>query len=271
MWATLALATALNLAPAQSGTLQLKNARATYGVLGQERKDSKLLAGDIYYVTYDIEGLKVRDDGLVQYSMSLEVSDKDGKVQFKQDPRELDAYLALGGNSVPGFAQITIGTDQPEGEYTMKVTVKDRASNQSDTLTRKFEVMPRKFGIVQLYLTYMAPTHDTGLPAPPMAAPGQMYMLHFGLVGFDLDKARKDQPNIETVMRVLDENGKPTLGKPYGGDAKEVGPDQKRGIPMQFILQINRAGKFKIELKATDKISGKTAEQTLDLTVVEPK
>jgi hypothetical protein len=40
---------------------------------------------------------------------------------------------------------------------------------------------------------------------------------------------------------------------------------------MQFNLQINRTGKFKVEIKATDKVSGKTATQVLDLTVIEPK
>jgi hypothetical protein len=40
---------------------------------------------------------------------------------------------------------------------------------------------------------------------------------------------------------------------------------------MQFVISLTRPGKFKLELKATDKISGKSAEQLLDLTVIEPK
>jgi hypothetical protein len=271
MWATLALATALNLAPAQSGTLQLKNDRATYGPLGQERKDSKVLGGDVFFVTFDIVGLKVREDGRVQYSMGMDLTNKEGKSQYKQDPQDLEAYNALGGDRVSAFAHIIIGTDTPEGEYTLKVTVKDRATGQSDTLTRKFEVIPRKFGFVQIGMSYQAPGRDVFLAAPPLAVPGQTFLVNFALVGFDLDKARKDQPNIETVMRILDEDGKPTLAQPYKGEAKEVTAEFKKVIPMQFILQINRTGKFKIELKATDKITGKTAEQTLDLTVIEPK
>jgi hypothetical protein len=51
----------------------------------------------------------------------------------------------------------------------------------------------------------------------------------------------------------------------------EVPPEYKKFIPMQFILSANRTGKFKLELSATDKVSGKTATQTLDLTVTEPK
>jgi hypothetical protein len=40
---------------------------------------------------------------------------------------------------------------------------------------------------------------------------------------------------------------------------------------MSFTLALNRPGKFKLELKATDKVTGKTAELSLDLTVVELK
>lgn len=273
MWATLALATALNLAPAQSGTLQLKNDRATYGPLGQERKDSKLLGGDVYFVAFDIVGLKMRDDGRVQYSMSLDLTNKEGKSQYKQEPQDLEAYNALGGDRVSAFAHIIVGADTPVGEYTLKVTVKDRATNQSDTLTRKFEVVPRKFGIVRVGLTYVPPARDVEMPAPPLAVPGQTLLVNFALVGFEVDKTRKDQPHIETVMRVLDEEGKPTLSKPYSGEYKDAIPPEFKhgGWPMLFLLQVNRPGKFKIEIKATDKVGGKTAEQVLDLTVIEPK
>jgi hypothetical protein len=271
MWATLALATALNLAPAQSGTLQLKNDRATYGPLGQERKDSRILGGDYYIVAFDIEGLKVRDDGQVKYSMSLELTNKEGKSQYRQDPQELEAYNPLGTGRVPGVVQVFVGTDQPEGEYTIKVTVKDLATEKSATLTRKFEVLPRKFGFVQVGFSYQVPVRDVALAAPPIGVAGQTLLLNFAVVGFELDKARKDQPNIETSLRVFDEDGKQTLAKPFSGTANEVGPEHKKGIPMQFTLSLNRPGKFKLQLKATDKVSGKTAEQALDLTVIELK
>jgi hypothetical protein len=272
MWATLALATALNLAPAQSGTLQLKNDRATYGVLGQERKDFKLLPGDIFYVAFDIEGLKTTDEGQVHYSMLLDLLNKEGKSQFKQEPRNLDAINALGGNRVPAFAEVTIGTDTPEGEYTLKVIVKDLSTDKSETLTRKFEVLPTKFGFIRVGLCHVFPGGGAFTPAaPPIAVPGQSYLVNFAVVGFALDKDRKDQPNIDASLRILDEDGKPTLAKPFGGQATEVGPEFKKVLPMQFVMSLNRPGKFKLELKATDKITGKTAEQTLELNVVETK
>src|SRR5438445_13448613 len=105
MWATLAIASALSLAPAQAGKLEIKNDRATYGVLGQERKDNKLLAGDIFVVTFDIEGLKPKDDGRVKYSMGMElINNKTGKPEFTRAGEELEATKAPGGTRLPGFA-----------------------------------------------------------------------------------------------------------------------------------------------------------------------
>jgi hypothetical protein len=270
MWPTLAVSAVLFSAPAQSGGLQIKNDRATYGELGQERKDSRLLPGDVFCVAFDIEGLKTGDNGRVQYGMSLELLNKDGKSQFKQEPRDLEAYNALGGNRVPAFALTEVGTDTPAGEYTLRVTVKDSTTGKTETLTRKFEVMPTTFGFIRTQFLHMFPNLGAFPPAPPVAVPGQTYLVNFAVVGFELDKGRKDQPNIETSLRVLDEEGKPTLAKPFTGSATEVG--QFKGvIPLQFMLTLNRPGKFKVELKATDKVSGKSAEQLLDLVVLEQK
>jgi hypothetical protein len=270
MWTTIALATVLNLAPARADTLELKNARFTYGAFGQERKDSKLLGGEILFVTFDIEGLKVGDDGQVLYSMGLEVFNKEGKLQYKEDPKDMDGYAALGGNRVPAFTHILVGTEQPEGEYEVKVTVKDRATDKSESFSKQFEVLPRQFGLVQVGMTYFFPDGDVNSPAPPVGVVGQRLIVNFTLVGFDLDKSRKDQPSVETSMRVFDEDGKLTLAKPYSGVVKEVDPAFKQGIPLQFVLQLNRPGKFKVELRATDGLTGKTAERTLHLTVVVP-
>ena len=42
-------------------------------------------------------------------------------------------------------------------------------------------------------------------------------------------------------------------------------------LPMYFLVELNRPGKFTIELKATDRTSKKTARASLPLTVTEPR
>jgi hypothetical protein len=268
MWATLAIASALSLAPAQAGKLEIKNDRPTYGILGQERKESKLLAGDIYVVTFDIEGLKPKDDGRIKYSMAMElVNSKDGKQVFKREAEDLEATNALGGSRLPAFALAEIGTETAAGEYTMNVTVTDLvdAAKSKATLTRKFEVVPKKFGFARVALG----SNADGQPAPAVAVTGQTYFLNFALVGFDLDE-KSMQPDLAVEMRIFDKDGKPTQAKPFTGEANKGVPAQYRKIvPMQFVLALNRPGDFTIEMEATDKYTKKTVKQSLKITVLE--
>ena len=264
MLATLALAAVLQPIPAQTGKLDLANARTTYGVLGQERKSNQLLPGDIFVVSFDIEGLKIKDTGEVEYSMGMELKNSKGMSQFKKEPQDLKAINALGGARLPAFAMTDVGLDTPPGEYTLSVTVTDRGSKTTATLERKFEVLPKKFGMVALVLT-----DPNGSPMPPVAVPGQNLMVNYMLVGFDVDKNKN--PDLVFEMRILDNAGKPTVEKPSVDAVKLPNPKSPNLIPNNYLVPINRSGEFTIELKATDKISGKSVEEKLSITVLDVK
>src|SRR5262249_29481802 len=120
MWATLALLSALSAVPSQPGTPKIINVRPTYGVFGATRADDKIRPGDIYFVSFDIEGLSVETDtGKVQYSIALEVYDsKDPKPFFKEGPINREVVLMLGGNRVSAFANVVIPPNQAAGKYT---------------------------------------------------------------------------------------------------------------------------------------------------------
>src|SRR5262245_9328560 len=133
MFYSLALA-ALTVSPAQAGELKLTNVRLTIGELGPTRPSNKYLPGDIAFVGYDITGLTIEPDGVAKYKMSMEVADGSGKTIFKQDPRELNDFVPLRGNSIPARAYVTIGLDQDPGTYTCKVTVEDPKTKGKDTL-----------------------------------------------------------------------------------------------------------------------------------------
>src|SRR5262245_42235012 len=151
---SLTLIAALAMTPGQGGGLNLINPRVTYGELGSPRPDNKLLPGDIFFLSFDIEGIKVNDEGRVKYGMAMEVTDSAGKSIFAQKPVERDDFLPLGGTKLPARAFVSIGVDQAPGKYTCKVTVTDMAEKGKEvtkTLTQEFEVTARGFGIVQLY------------------------------------------------------------------------------------------------------------------------
>jgi hypothetical protein len=267
MWSTLALTATLALAPAQDASLKLSNPRATYGSLGAERTSAKLLPGDIYFISFDIENVTVGKDGKVLYSMGMQLTNKEGKVQFKKDPQEQEVYNSLGGSRLPAFAVTQIGLDTPPGEYTMTVTVMDRVSKKSDKLSSTFEVLPSAFGIVQFLVSY---DYKVEVPAPPSAVPGQNFWVNFALVGFGIDTKTK-QPNLSAELRVIDlETNKPVLPEGPTGKATEVTEQFKKILPMQFVLSLNRPGKFRMELTAKDNVGGKTAKQSLDFTITNP-
>jgi hypothetical protein len=232
---------------------------------GQDRGDSKFLLGDVLWLAYDIEGLQTREDGKVLYSVGMELTGKDGKSVFKQTPQDLEATNSLGGGRKPAFAYLEIRTETPPGEYTVKLQVTDRLAKKTEELVYKFEVLPPKFGFVQVGLT-----ERDYRPTPPIAVPGQELWVHFAVTGFDLDV--KKQPNIGIDLQVIDTaTNKAVLAKPVVGEIKEVTEEYKKFIPWSHTLTLNRAGKFKVKVVATDNNSKKSEKLELDFTVVDSK
>lgn len=270
MWSTLALMTALSLAPHQAaGELKLTNVRTTYGVLGAPRADSKLLPGDAYFITYDIENLAVGDDGQVLYAMGMELLNSKGKAEYSQEPRDLTYYNNLGGNRMPSFAHAELGTDTPPGEYTLNVTVIDRKSKRKATLTRKFEVLPKDFGLVRPSLAYYGPNP---MAAPPLAVVGQTFLFNCLAVGFSRagkDKDKDEHPDVSVELVILDEQGNPTLKKPITEEGGKEVPKTALAIPIQLPIELNRPGKFTIKVTATDRLAKKTSTVSIPIQVVE--
>jgi hypothetical protein len=246
----------------------VKNARFTYGLFGQERPDSKFLPGDVVFLMFDIDGLKLDKNGRASYSVSTELTYKaKGKAKpiVKRGPEPLEAILHLGGTRLPSWHRSVINPDSQPGTYTIQITITDRnAGKKEAVLTRSFEVVPKTFGFVRVGLS-----SASGDPTPPVAVPGQLIGINFALTGFAL---KKGQPDVTIEMRVLDSAGRPTLRRPYTGELKSVGPAAMDIVPFDPIpLPLNQAGRFKIELKATDNVAKKSVERVLDLNVIDLK
>lgn len=263
MWTIMLVAAALGLAPNQSGSLTLTNVRLTYGALGAPRADGTVLPGDQVFITFDIEGITADAGGKILYSMTTEILDAAGKTLFKQEPRNLEAVNALGGKSLPAFVELNAGLDQPAGKYTVKVTVLDRASKASQVLSRTLQVGEKNFGLVRLTTT----ADPEGRIAASVFQPGASLWVNGGVVGFQRPGG-KGQPQIAVELRVLDEQGKPTLGQPFTGQLGKDLPASAVFAPQQFHVALNRPGKFTVELKATDQVNKKSSTASFPITVV---
>ncbi len=262
---SLIVATLLAYAPAQAGKLEITNVRNTYGVLGPTRADSKLIPGDILFVSYDIDGITISDEGRVHYSMVMEVVDKNGKATLKQDPLEKIELVPLGGSKVAARAFVTLGVDHPAGEFTMKVTVTDKAAKDkpSQTLERKFEVTAPDFGIVAVY----ASLDERGqTAAPTTGVVGQAIFVNYTAVGFKRDTDKK-QPNLRFEMIPLDNGGKPLMTKPLFHEGIDL-DDKLPNYTVRFLLPMTRAGKYTIRLSCTDNVTKKTASVDLPVLIL---
>ena len=276
MWAALAVSAVLTAAPSDAGALQIKNDRFTYGIFGQERKDTQVIPGDILIVAFDIDGLQAKDDGSVGYSTQMELLDKTGKAVFTEKPTDRETTLPLGGNRLPNWSRVATGTDAEAGAYTVKITVVDNVAKNKPqaVLEKKFELVAPRFGIIHVATGYDKPPTSPP-PAPPVAVPGQSVLVFFTVVGFQANPGAKPkdplQADVAVEMTILDDAGKPTLVKPFGGEIKEVAEEFKTVLPFNFPLMLNRTGKFTIVITATDKLANKSAKQELSLTVLDAK
>jgi hypothetical protein len=272
MWATLTLMSALSMAPGQADDLQLANARTTYGRLGPTRTDKKFLPGDVYFLTFEMEGLKF-DGGNARCSMKMDLLDPSGKPMFKSLEQDSELFTIQGSGRVIRDAHAVIQTDTKPGEYTLELVATDLLSKKTAKLSRKFEVAPKDFGIVRVNCAY-----DEGgqfgpvWPSPGLGVVGQVLFLHFGVTGYDRD-AKTKQPKMRFELRMLDAEGKPTLDKPVTEELPkpdEPVPEQLSLVPLRFPLALTRIGKYTLELKATDLVSKKTATVTYPLVVMDP-
>jgi hypothetical protein len=143
----------------------------------------------------------------------------------------------------------------------------DKVKAVSKSIEQKFEVLPRGFGLI---MVYTAADLEGKIPAPLVGVAGQAIFVHFAVVDFARDPKTK-QPNLTIEMVVYGQDKKPTLDKPTTKqipDETDGKVDEKSaGIPMRFLVPMNREGGFLIELKATDNISKKSTKVYLPLRV----
>jgi hypothetical protein len=267
MLTTFALA-ALALSPAQGGELKLTNVRLTIGELGPPRASAQFLPGDLVFVGFDINGLPIGDNGEATYRMSLEVFNAAGKSIYKQDASDRAELFPLRGNVIPARAFVNIGLDQDPGNCTCKIVVEDPKTKASDTLSVKFEVLKRDFGIIQVYTS-----HDLEgrLSAPATGVVGQTTFIQFSVAGFQRDPKTK-QPNIHFTFEMLDDKGAPLLKKPQqhfqDDKALEKINENLSAFGMRYMLFMSRPGKFTFRATAEDKIANKKAVYELPVTVL---
>src|SRR5439155_7533651 len=91
--------------------------------------------------------------GKIHYGVGLEVTNSKGEMVFKKAPSDLELASPTSGQSVPVCAKVEVGLASPPGKYDLKVTVLDRTTGTTTSVTRGYELLPLEFGIVRVSLT----------------------------------------------------------------------------------------------------------------------
>ena len=228
-------------------------------------------------MTFDIDGLSFNQStGKASYETTLELwssggVDKNGvkvdpKVVFnKTTPAEVPALMG-GSTRLPGDLHMIMGTKQAPGRYTLRLIVKDLTSKSQTYYDHPFNLLPQGFGLV-------------GVTAPAIGFYGQHYSCGFALVNMGgLDEKIPGKPNVDIVMRILDQNGKDLMNPiktflpadlPKDKDGKDIDLNKENFLPMQFPIFLNRPGRFIVEIEAVDKIAKQQAKLRYNLTVVD--
>lgn len=265
MWTvTVGLTCLLAMLPEQTGKLSIENTRLLHGVPGLPRDSNKFIHGDSFYLAFDIKGVQSDAEGKVSYSLVTEVM-FNGRLEFKHESKDLEAIDSLGGNVLPGFTQLNIGKDQPDGKYTVKVTATEKKTKAVASVVQDFFLEKGDLGIVRIRTTA---DRDEKVPTAIFST-GEDMWLNLSIVGFARDKSM--QPNLKVSMEIIDFNGKPTVQKPPVAEiSKGVAPEVDL-VPLQFYVSLNRAGKYKIKLKVMDQITGKNSSVEIPLEVSQAK
>ncbi|MCI0464462.1 MAG: hypothetical protein L0Z62_46610 [Gemmataceae bacterium] len=265
MWTVLACLLTVGAGPA-GGKLEILNPRATYGPLGALRpKGVGVLPGDVVDFRFDVKGMKFDPKGRASYSLLVEVLDTADQPLFRLGPINSVAQNFLGGDLMPCHASLEVPLDMAKGVCCLRVTVTDRATNRKGVFETHGKVLPADFGLVRVG-TFA--DREGKVPTPPVGVVGESLYVNFSAVGFARAKDKKE-PQIDVALRVLDDKGKPTMATPLSGQAGSDHPLELKLVPMQFGLTLNRAGRFTVELSATDRISGKRSQVTFPLRVLD--
>ncbi len=249
---------------AQTGELKVENVRATHGFLGPTREGFTVLPGDFLYIAFDIAGLKPDKDNSLSFSSTMQIFDSAGKtVQPLKQLGQVAYVNLLAGTRTQHTVLIAVPVDFKAGKYDMKINIEDTNGKNKATLNRQFEVAAPALGVVQFQIS-----QDIGnlIRLPAVAVVGQPVFVNAAVVGHKADG--KTPTAIKAEMVMLDEQNKP-LSAPIGREFQV--PPETPVWHVQFDLPVTRAGRFKIQLKATDVKEKKTATLTVPFLAVDQK
>lgn len=262
--------------PTGDGRLMVSNVRPTLCPFGPPRTDTTYLPTDVVHVTFDVSGLKLDAEGRYRATARLVVEDAAGKAVASEDYGATPPRLGvLAGGSTRFSFHYLIPPDAPAGSYKAKLQLTDLVARQEQaktkdalpaadpnrqvTVEQAFKVTAPSFGLVRFVCGRGA---FGQAETPCIGAVGEVLFLGATAVG--LGKGKEGNGHVEVRVEVHDAQGR-ILGKPQTSDFKDLSAGEP--LLLKFELPLDRAGKFQVVFRATDKASSPTRSATLTIPV----
>ena len=169
--------------------LEISKIEPILGVLGPERKSLDFYPLDELIFRFQIAGVKTDADGKTDVEIQLKLVNPAGKTVFEKKTTVL-RQLALGDNTLPGYAYLPVPEKAPPGEYTFTVQITDRLAKETASFERKLTCKPVSFQIIDVRFWHDA---DSKVPAPAGGLLGETAHFKLRIIGFD--KSSRESTN----------------------------------------------------------------------------
>jgi hypothetical protein len=221
---------------------------------------------DEVWVRYLVTGATVDRRGQLNAEITVEVTNPEGQVVDRQ-VKTTDGELPFGGDSFLDCVHLTLPDQYDPGEYTLRVTVKDRFSSEVASFQRTLSFQTGELVLVPPQFFYDSEGH---LPAPYGGLVGQI--LHFRLKASGFERAQGTM-NPELNIRVLDAAGQVLLSRPITVSKPLENRDlvkQVSHLDFSGSLVLHRAGDFLLVFTLTERVTKKTATFKATLHITAP-
>jgi hypothetical protein len=246
------------------GKLELRDVQAAYGPVWPQRTSLDYYPPqDVIFFRFLITGAKLKDGGELDTDVEVKLIDGKGRVVLSQ-VTPYRGGTQFGGDPFLGYAFLLVtGTVQP-GEYTFSATLTDNVSLETAGFERKVRITPPELAVqaVQLF-------HDPAgrIHAPAQATVGGRLYVRLNIVGFGSSEGKVD---LTHKWEVVDAETKAVMPQPIEAAVRDAIPPGGGVFFNGDTGAFTRPGKFLMRSTITDRISSKTIQYELPLTVSAP-
>jgi hypothetical protein len=264
LWLAVA-ALSVSAAPARA-MLEIRNIQAAYGPVGPVRASADYYPGDEVFFRFLVAGIRTNAAGKLSFDMVVTFTGPSDIVLLNRTI-PVEGVYALGSDSLPGSAQVTLGNDFSPGVYALTVTVRDKVAATEARFRREITINPAAFAIVAPRFFYDA---NGKAPAPVVGLVGQTLYFKLKVIGFDRSR---DKIDVNLAVRILDPGTRRVISAPIQFDESTDDVNvvkQATTVTFSGNMSLNRAGDFLLRIEVTDRMKNQSIALEMPMHVANP-